>query len=44
LSEPEERLTSTDQEQTSSRWPLWAGIMVVIGCLATVAATLNDIF
>ena len=24
-------------------WTLWAGILVLLGCLATIAATLNDI-
>jgi len=44
LSGTEERLSLGNQGQTSPRWPLWAGIMVVVSCLATIGATLNDIF
>ena len=33
-----------EQEQKAPRWPLWAGLAVVLGCVLTIAATLNDIF
>jgi hypothetical protein len=26
------------------RWTVWAGVLVVLGCLVTIGATLNDIF
>jgi hypothetical protein len=31
-------------EEASPKWTLWAGLLVAVGCLVTIAATLNDIF
>jgi hypothetical protein len=31
-------------EEASPKWAIWAGVLVVVGCLVTIAATLNDIF
>jgi len=30
--------------EASPNWPRWAGLLVAVGCLVTIAATLNDIF
>lgn len=33
-----------DRERTRVRWPTWAGAIVVLGCLVTVAYTIVETF
>jgi hypothetical protein len=33
-----------EAKEERSHWQLWVGIFVVLGCIVTIAATLNDIF
>ncbi len=33
-----------EQRVSNPRWTIWAGVAVVIGCIVTILATLNDIF